>query len=395
MLGTVLEQTKEKYELTVVAGAAGLYRSLRWLYFSEDIENADFFRGGELVVLTGFSLGGAEHMERFVRMLIARNACGIIVNVGKYILPEDISPEVIALCEAEEFPLITMPWKYHLTDILHDYSRQIFFRTHEQERLRYLFQMLLGESRLFSAEDEVRLLSHEFDPAGDYRVAVLTYRSRGAKQSAPETILEDMSLLAENHLNPRPETVCVFPYRSQVLFIYHLKGEAQIEEGLREILERLERAFPRLAFFCGLGSRMRGITQLQELYQRAGAALYHGIYRDRSLSSFEEMEIFQLFFACKDPAILRGFTEILAPLEEYDRKYGGQLSETLRCYLRFQGSVSQVAEAMYCHRNTTNYRIKKIKALLRDELDSSEIRFRLQLAYYVREYLNLYQKESD
>jgi DNA-binding PucR family transcriptional regulator len=76
-------------------------------------------------------------------------------------------------------------------------------------------------------------------------------------------------------------------------------------------------------------------------------------------------------------------------LERYEQN-GNQLTETLRLYLNSNGSINHVSEALGCHRNTINYRIKKIKELLQVDLDSTQIRFQLQLALSIRDYQRLY-----
>ena len=391
MLGTVFEQTKEKYGLQLLAGEQGLHRSLRWLYFSEDIENADFLRGGELMLLTGHSFGGQEGFERFVRMLISRNACGVIVNVGKYIFSEEISPELLDLCNARQFPLITMPWKYHLTDIWQDYGQQIFLQAHEQNRLTYIFQMLLEDARHYSPEEESRLIANGFTPRGSYCAAVLSWahRERKTVESAGE-----VAVLVENHLNQIREQACTFLYRNRQVLVFQTKDPGGIRPMLEGLQNACRRRFPALEFFCGLGTAVQGVQQLGESYSRALAALSYGVYKGKGAISFEEMGIFQLLLTCRDRSVLEGFSQILTPLEEYDAQYGGQLTETLQRYMECNGSVNLVSDAMYCHRNTTNYRIKKIKALLGTELDSQEMLFRLQLAFYVREYHRVYPEEE-
>lgn len=389
-LGTVFEQTKHKYQLKLLAGEQGLYRSLRWLYFSEDIGNAEFLRGGELMVLTGFSLQGEEELESFLRMLISKNSCGVIVNVGKYILEETIPQRIIDLCNENDFPLITMPWKYHLSDILQEYSHQIFFRTHEQDRLNYIFQMLLNDTKLLSKDDETRLITNQFDPNGRYCVAIISYQTK-AKGKVQTTLSRDVLILAENHLNQSIDQVCVFPYKNQLVLVVHREEEKQIEEQVDTILNLCTASFPTDRFFCGIGSVLSGVDTLKESYGRASAALYFGIAQDKKRMKFNELGVLQLFYTCRDQAVLYEFTKILSPLEDYDSQCGSQLVETLKLYLKFNGSVNLVSDEMYCHRNTTNYRIKKIKALLKLDLDNRDVLFQLQMAFYVREYQLVFQ----
>ena len=52
-------------------------------------------------------------------------------------------------------------------------------------------------------------------------------------------------------------------------------------------------------------------------------------------------------------------------LEEYDRKHGTGLVETLEVMLQNGGSKKQTAEKLYLHRNTMMYRVKKIEEILK------------------------------
>ena len=52
LLSDLLEETEEKYELQLIAGANGLKRELNWVYVAEDQSNAGFLRTGELIIST-------------------------------------------------------------------------------------------------------------------------------------------------------------------------------------------------------------------------------------------------------------------------------------------------------------------------------------------------------
>lgn len=57
-------------------------------------------------------------------------------------------------------------------------------------------------------------------------------------------------------------------------------------------------------------------------------------------------------------------------IQLYDLVNGTNYLETIRSYLENEKSVQAVAESMYIHRNTVNYRIKKIKELFHINFDS-------------------------
>ena len=392
-LKTVFEQTRRKYQLKLLAGENGLHRSLRWLYFSEDIENAEFLRGGELVMLTGFDLQKREDFEAFIRMLVSKNACGVIINVGKYIYEEDLSADILEECNQKKFPMITMPWKYHLTDIIQDYSHQIFFRNHEQNRLGYIFQMLIHDKYLYTLEDETRLTAHQFNPEGKYHVAVLScFLKNGGK--LPVDVLHSVEILIQNHLNLSDDSVCAFSFQSRQVLVFHEMEEERLKWVIGNILGLCCRTFSKQVFYCGVGTEVTGVEQLRESYRRGTAALAYGVVRNEKRVFFSDLGVVQLFFTCQDQAILLQFASILMPLEQYDAQYGTALMETLRLYLEFHGSVNLVSEEMFCHRNTTNYRIRKIKSILGSELDDRTTMFRLQLAFYIKEYLEIFPAEK-
>ncbi|TFD02750.1 PucR family transcriptional regulator [Cryobacterium sp. TMT1-66-1] len=64
--------------------------------------------------------------------------------------------------------------------------------------------------------------------------------------------------------------------------------------------------------------------------------------------------------------------KFLAPLWEHDLKRAGPLVETLRAYLDNDAQPSKTCSALFIHRNSLNYRLRKIETLLRLNLGSVE-----------------------
>lgn len=61
------------------------------------------------------------------------------------------------------------------------------------------------------------------------------------------------------------------------------------------------------------------------------------------------------------PQVKSYVEERLYSLEEYDRKHGTGLVETLEVMMQNGGSKKQTAEKLYLHRNTMMYRVKRLK----------------------------------
>lgn len=70
----------------------------------------------------------------------------------------------------------------------------------------------------------------------------------------------------------------------------------------------------------------------------------------------------KLLLSVGDPEILRDYyNHTVGPLVEYDKVNNGDLTETLRNYLMFSGSIKETSERMYVHRNTVSYKLGKIQ----------------------------------
>ena len=64
-----IRKTSTRYQLTQLAGNAGLHADISWVYLMEDIENTDFLRGGELVITTGMSIHSEQTLLAFAASL--------------------------------------------------------------------------------------------------------------------------------------------------------------------------------------------------------------------------------------------------------------------------------------------------------------------------------------
>nr|WP_278252623.1 helix-turn-helix domain-containing protein [Enterococcus sp. 669A] len=57
-----------------------------------------------------------------------------------------------------------------------------------------------------------------------------------------------------------------------------------------------------------------------------------------------------------------------------------ELIETLYQYFYYSRAINKVAAALFIHRNTVIYRLKKIEQILGISLDDPEVRMRLMIA---------------
>ena len=77
------------------------------------------------------------------------------------------------------------------------------------------------------------------------------------------------------------------------------------------------------------------------------------------------------------------YQDTIRPLDEYDALNNSNLVEVLDCYMKHNGSVQDTAEELFVHRNTVNYKIKKIEALLNVDITKFSVRNELALGLLV------------
>jgi purine catabolism regulator len=137
----------------------------------------------------------------------------------------------------------------------------------------------------------------------------------------------------------------------------------------------------------GLGSYHAGVLGLRTAYHEAEQAARIGreIFGHGQVTAFADLGVYRLLYAFRQSAELAEFCrEALAPLSDYDAKNGTALVETLETYFRCDASLGAAAEALYLHRNSLAYRLRRIAELTGLNLDNLEDRFRLQLALKAR-----------
>ncbi|MBU9728324.1 PucR family transcriptional regulator [Diplocloster modestus] len=129
-----------------------------------------------------------------------------------------------------------------------------------------------------------------------------------------------------------------------------------------EGLSALALAFQEARRLCGLFPHLRRITPRHLYpYERymPNLLLEHAYNRDdRQLYRCQSFEI----------------------LLETDLHEKSSYIDTLRCYFRHNQNVGETANSLYVHRNTINYRLNKIRELLEEDFDDSQVRLNLQLS---------------
>jgi PucR family transcriptional regulator, purine catabolism regulatory protein len=140
-------------------------------------------------------------------------------------------------------------------------------------------------------------------------------------------------------------------------------------------------------------SRPAPVVDLRRAFHEARCALEaHGLAESNGttagLATYRDLGSFQLLLSLQDDEALRLFCDsILAPIEEGEGAYGGELMRSLEAFIECNGQWERAARQLYCHRHTLRYRIRRVEELTGRSLDSARDRIDFWLALRGRELI--------
>jgi purine catabolism regulator len=106
------------------------------------------------------------------------------------------------------------------------------------------------------------------------------------------------------------------------------------------------------------------------------------------VATYRDLGSFQLLLSLQDDEALRLFCDsILAPIEDGEGAYGGELMRSLEAFIECNGQWERAARQLYCHRHTLRYRIRRVEELTGRSLDSARDRIDFWLALRGRELI--------
>lgn len=130
----------------------------------------------------------------------------------------------------------------------------------------------------------------------------------------------------------------------------------------------------------GIGGAYSQANGLRWSYFEAREAATRGL----EVNVPERLSLTSLLLASEDVPMVDMAAEALGPLTAFDTAHGAELVDTLETYLRLNGSVAAVAEALALHRNTVRYRLTQIAELTGYDPALTPDRVQLWLALAVR-----------
>lgn len=370
--------SEKRYEMKFLAGKNGWANSISWVHLLEDTTIIQNFWGKEVAVTTGLGFPEKEDWMRLARKLNRYHASGLIINVGQYI--REIPEELMAYCDENDLPLLTVPWEVRLSDMIKDFSIRVFVQDNTDEQIATALIAAIETPDNQTAYR--RELWQYFDVDGSFQVLLLTCEGLDAMDMVER---RKLSYRIQVYLEDITHNASFFYYNSDFVLVANAVPEEALYQLIEGAIKRGEKRMPERKLRVGIGSKCMDISRLSVSYRRAKAAVQMAMTQKRQVVKFDNCGLYRLLYMVEDTGVLQEIeTECLAALEEYDRKYNAGYVETLQSYLKHNGSIQAVAEELYTHRNTVLYRLGNIRKVLGNELKTPEERLPYQMAFYIR-----------
>lgn len=179
-----------------------------------------------------------------------------------------------------------------------------------------------------------------------------------------------------------------FKVDNMMFYILNDFSDDEIESIAEKIQSEKERYISVNKLYVAVSKTNNKLKSLPKTYQIVLRMLRLAVRTDMTPMFYDRLEVKKLILAVDDISLLESiYNENLKKLELYDRDNGTDYMSFLRLYLKYDGSVQRVAQETFVHRNTINYQLAKIKKILGNNLKTFEERFKIILAFEVRDVL--------
>lgn len=383
--------------LKLKAGENGLQKSVRWIYFADclqcvkseyKIEN--YIHGDEFVVLTNPSVtDDSQKLMALIHQMYEYRITALGINEGQ------ISEELIHYCEEKNLPLFELPEKYPLIDLSQIICRKLVLEENDRNAAEQLFSSILDAEHLSRERVMAQARYLNIDLEGSFFVAEFAVASENTENGWEN---ED-SLTAGRNVKPMihaelsgyiKQDILILPQAGSILALIPDKDaeESHIKEIFFRIVDRAQREYG-ITLRIGVGNSRAYLDEVKASRNEAASALRAAEVSgsEGNIFFYREQGLYTLLSHVDDSRILDIYVEEkIEKLLRADEINDGNLSETLENYLNCSCNVKKTAEEMFLHRNTLNYRLKKIREILGCDLENLDTCLELKLAFLIRRY---------
>jgi purine catabolism regulator len=406
-----IESLVAELDLALVTGEENAGANVRWVHSSELLDPTPWLRGGELLLTTGLQLSGAKPQREFVERLAKREIAGLGFGTG--FVHKKLPAAVLNTARKLDFPLFEVPYELPFIAITERVFAQLL-----NERYELLQRNMAGDvlaealtGRLYPDELQARL--RPFGIGESAAVLAFGMREPGTAASTLEGILEragqhslvalrngllcavvdcesqakigrteaagaqdgfaTSTAAARSQARSAPEEVSADDEHDPIELARRIRGELR----------------SRFGDVRAAASRPAPTHNLRRSFHEARCALEAVRLSNGSapeVASYKDLGAFQLLLSLQDDDALASYCHsVLGPIESDEGGYGDELLRSLDVFIEENGHWERAAQALYCHRHTLRYRIKRIEQLTGRDFSHARDRIEFWLALRGRE----------
>jgi PucR family transcriptional regulator, purine catabolism regulatory protein len=358
--------------LTLVSGLQSAQAHVRWVHSTELTDPTPWLKGGELLLTMGIQLDGPKAQRELIERLADHEIAGLGFGTG--FSHRKLPAALVTAARKREFPLFEVPYELPFIAITERAFAQLV-----NERYEMLQRNMVGDvlaealtGHLYPEELQARLR-----PFGiGEQVAVLAFAPSDPSAAAPllERALEREGV--HNLVAIRGGLLCA---------VIDADGQDSIELA-RKIRGELTERFGEVP---AAASRAAPTHSLRLSFHEARCALEAVRLQNGDgpeVASYRDLGAFQLLLSLQDDDALISYCRgVLGPVEQGEGDYGDELLRSLDVFIEHNGHWEKAANALYCHRHTLRYRIRRVEQLTGRDFSQARDRIEFWLALRGRE----------
>ncbi|HEY2201214.1 MAG TPA: PucR family transcriptional regulator ligand-binding domain-containing protein [Solirubrobacteraceae bacterium] len=365
--------------LTLVCGQESAQAHVRWVHSTELLDPTPWLKGGELLLTMGIQLTGPKAQRELIATLADHEIAGLGFGTG--FTHKKLPAALLSAARKREFPLFEVPYELPFIAITERAFAQLL-----DERYEMLQRNMVGDvlaealtAHLYPEELQARLR-----PFGiGEQVAVLAFKLPDPSAAAAllERILEREEV--HNLVAIRAGLLCA------VIDADGQGGGRDPIELARKLRAELGERFGEVR---AAASRPAATHSLRLSFHEARCALeavrlQNGdAPRDADapeVASYRDLGA--LLSLQDDDALISYCRGVLGPVEQGEGEYGDELLRSLDVFIEHNGHWEKAAGALYCHRHTLRYRIRRVEQLTGRDFSRARDRIEFWLALRGRE----------
>jgi purine catabolism regulator len=358
--------------LELASGHEAATAHVRWVHSTELPDPTPWLRGGELLLTTGLALKGPKAQRELIDRLADHEIAGLGFGTG--FTHKRLPAALLTAASKRSFPLFEVPYELPFIAITERAFAQLVNERYEMLQ-RNMAGDVLAEAltgHLYPEELEARLRPFGI---GD-QVAVLAFSL--SDPSAAAALLE--RILEREHVH---DLVAI---RAGLLCAVIGAEDQDPVELARKIRAELQ---PRFGEVRAAASRAAATHSLRLSFHEARCALEAVRLQNGDapeVATYQDLGAFQLLLSLQDDDALVSYCRgVLGPVEQGEGDYGDELLRSLDVFIEHNGHWEKAASALFCHRHTLRYRIRRVEQLTGRDFSNARDRIEFWLALRGRE----------